>query len=86
MKHTITVFGAMGIIMILSGCQQAPTNWSRDCQKHFSVTGRELSQCQQKIEEGALQDIPAGQVSIDPENAIRESFDDLGKGGAIDEN
>lgn len=73
-------------LVALGACTKgAPSHWSRDCQKHFSVTGRELSQCQQKVENNDRTTIPAGTISLDPENASRQEFDSIGKGGASDD-
>ena len=71
--------------LTLTGCAVKNGDWHRDCQRHFSSTDRELSQCKQKVEDNQRTTIAGGQVSLDPKNTTRESFDDIGKGGASDQ-
>ena len=71
-------------LLITNGCSKQPHDWQKDCRKHYSLNSREASQCKQKVEDGDEVKIPPEQITLDPENAARQSFDDTGKGGASD--
>ncbi len=85
-RISLTIAATALSAMTLTGCAQKDGSWHRDCQRHFSSTQRELSQCKQKVEENQRATIAGGQVSLDPRNSTRETFDDIGKGGASDSN
>ncbi len=76
----------LAVIFALTACADKPTYWNRDCDKYFSTTDREKSQCIQKIKDNKLTSIEAGAISLDPENTTRQSFDSIGKNGATDDN
>lgn len=87
MRNTFLMTTSLLSLLTLTACETTSTSeWDRDCQRNFSTTSRELSQCKQKVADMQSATIKQGEVSIDPENAVRESFDDLGKGGASDSN
>ncbi len=74
--------------LFLTGCQStsnsANDSWEGNCEQNYSLTGREKDNCLKKLSEDKKIDIKPGEVTIDPGNTQRESFDDIGKGGASD--
>ena len=60
-------------------------SWSDNCAAHYSTTARKKSNCLKKVEANKKVDIAPGQVAVDPGNTNRETFDDIGKGGAHDD-
>lgn len=85
MKIALKLF-PLAAVLTLTACADKPTYWNRDCDKYFSTTGREKSQCLQKVKDNKMTAIDPGTISLDPENTSRESFDDIGKNGARDQN
>ena len=79
-----TLLLPLSAVALLTGCATSP--WSNDCATHYSTTAREQSNCLKKVEASRTVDIQPEQVSLDPGNTNRETFDDIGKGGASDSN
>lgn len=73
-------------LLLLAGCESRQPDWSNNCETHFSLSKREMSECLAKVERGAHAEIEPGTVSIDPDNTDRQTYEQMGKGGAGDSN
>jgi len=73
-------------LLLLTGCASRQPDWSNNCESHFSLSKREMSECLAKVERGASAEIEPGTVSIDPDNTDRQTYEQMGKGGAGDSN
>ena len=50
----------LAAILALTACADKPTNWNRDCDKHYSINDREKSQCLQKVKDNKSTNIAPG--------------------------
>lgn len=73
-------------LLLLVGCESRQGDWSNNCEAHFSLNKREMSDCLSKVEKAANAEIEPGTISIDPNNTDRQTYDEIGKGGAGDSN
>ncbi len=73
-------------LLLLAGCESRQPDWSNNCETHFSLSKREMSECLAKVERGAHAETERGTVSIDPDNTDRQTYEQMGKGGAGDSN
>lgn len=72
-----------GLGLVVSGCDPS-VGWEQNCAAHYSTNARELSECKAKVRRGDVREIEAETVGIDPGNASRPRFDDIGKSDARD--
>ena len=63
---------ATSCLTLLSGCasQEATDAWSLNCERNYSLSPRELAQCQEKVKKSEALRIEPGAVTLDSENAI----------------
>jgi hypothetical protein len=71
-------------LVALAGCnaQTNRDNWSTNCEQHYSLNSRELSECKAKVADGRKWEVEPNTVSVDANE--HDSFDTLGKGGPRD--
>lgn len=74
MKKILCLF----LVALAAGCADRPatTNslaWTNNCEKHFSYDSRELNNCKDRVAQHETVRDHAGQVVVNPENAINET-------------
>lgn len=65
-------------LVVLSACA-GNGEWGDQCERNYSVNGRELSECKNKVEAGRSVDLKPGQVSIDEKGTELQPLDQIGK-------
>ena len=84
-SSTLSV-ASVASLLFIAGCESRQPDWGNNCEAHFSLSKREMSECLAKVERGADAEIEPNTVSIDPDNTERQTYDEIGKGGAGDSN
>lgn len=88
MKKILLAVGGLGTL--LSGCDyRAGGNWRENCEANYTYDSFEYSRCVDRVTtttesgagyQGTGYQSDASQVSIDPKNANRPGWEELGKG------